>query len=105
MHEEIEVKFLNVDPDKLQEKLAAIGAKKVGEFFYRRRVFDYPDWRLDKTGAWLRLRDEGGRVTLTFKKRLGMSAHDVSANDKGMQEIEVEVSDFDRTVNQKSSFL
>lgn len=97
MHEEKEVKFLNVDPDKLQAKLAAIGAAKVGEYFYRRRVFDYPDWRLDNDYSWLRLRDEGERVTLSYKKRLGADAHDGTTNDTGMKEIEIEVSNFDET--------
>jgi len=95
--EEIEVKFLNVNPELLQKQLAGIGASKVGEYFYRRRVFDYPDYRLNNKGAWLRLRDEGDKVTLGFKQRLGMTSHDGSSNDAGMQEIEVVVSDFDKT--------
>ena len=76
--EEIEVKFLNIDPETIQKKLAEIGARKVGEYFYRRRVFDYPDFRLDKQNAWLRLRDEGDRVTLSFKRRIGATTHDGS---------------------------
>lgn len=95
--EEIEVKFLNTDPEKLQKQLQNIGAEKVGEYFYRRRVFDYPDWRLDRAASWLRLRDEGDRITLGFKKRIGADAHDGTTNDTGMEEIEIEVNDFGRT--------
>ncbi len=95
--EEIEVKFLNIDPVEMEKKLGAVGAKKVGEYFYRRRVFDYPDLRLNEKGAWLRLRDEGDKVTLTFKQRVGITAHDGSSNDSGMEEVEVAVSDFDKT--------
>jgi adenylate cyclase class 2 len=95
--EEIEVKFLNVDPVKLQEKLREIGAEKVGDFSYRRRVFDYPDWRLDKAGSWLRLRDEGGQVTLSFKQRLGMAEAGSGMNDLGMEETEIVVNDFVKT--------
>ncbi|MFA7286072.1 MAG: class IV adenylate cyclase [Patescibacteria group bacterium] len=91
---EYEVKFLNIDPEAIQEKLAGIGAEKVGEFFYRRSVFDYPDWRLDKEASWLRLRDEGNQVTLTFKKRIGVKASDGSTQDEGMEELEVVVNDF-----------
>lgn len=91
---EYEVKFLNINPEGLQRTLAAIGAHKVGEFFYRRSVFDYPDWRLDKDTSWLRLRDEGDQVTLTYKKRIGAKAHDGSTQDEGMEELEVVVSDF-----------
>ncbi|KKU05848.1 MAG: Adenylate cyclase, class 2 (Thermophilic) [Parcubacteria group bacterium GW2011_GWA2_45_30] len=95
--EEIEVKFLNIDPEAIQKKFADIGAKKSGEYFYRRRVFDYPDWRLDKQGAWLRLRDEGDRITLSFKQRLGIKSHDGSESDDGMEEVEIIVDDFDKT--------
>ncbi|MFA5966919.1 MAG: CYTH domain-containing protein [Patescibacteria group bacterium] len=95
--EEIEVKFLNVDPEEIQGKLAAIGAEKVKEFFYRRRVFDYPDWRLDKQAAWLRLRDEEDHVALSFKQRLGVQTHDGTTSDTGMEEVEIHVSDFDKT--------
>ncbi len=93
--EEIEVKFLNVDIAQLEKKLSEIGASKVGEYFYRRRVFDYPDWRLDKDHSWLRLRDEGEKITLSFKKRLGVDKN--GGNDSGMEEVEVVVDDFDKT--------
>jgi len=95
--QEIEAKFLDIDPEKIQKKLEEIGAKKVGEYFYRRRVFDYPDWRLDKDHSWLRLRDEGEKITLSFKKRLGVDSSGVGANDSGMEEVEIVVNDFDKT--------
>jgi len=96
--QEIEVKFLDIDPKETQKKLKNIGANKIGEFFLRWKTFDYPDWRLDKDGAWIRLRDEGdGKTTLTFKKRLGMKSREGDVNDKGMEEIEIYVSDFNKT--------
>jgi len=97
MAEEIEVKFLNIDVPAIEAKLQAIGAEKVGDFFYRRRVFDYPDWRLDKAHSWLRLRDEGDKITLSFKKRMGAEKHDGTGNDEGMEEIEILVNNFDET--------
>lgn len=105
--EEKEVKFLNINPEKIQEKLKLIGAEKIGEFFYRRRVFDYPDLRFNKEGAWVRLRDEGKRITLAFKKRLGVQTHDGTTSDEGMEEIEIEVSDFEKTalLLQKLGFM
>jgi len=69
--EEIEVKFLNIDPDLIENRLKEVGAKKVFERFYKRKAFDYPDLRLDKAGAWIRLRDEGDKITLAFKQRIG----------------------------------
>lgn len=95
--EEIEVKFLNVDAEKLQEKLKAIGAEKTGEYFYRRQVFDFPGFTLNEKGAWLRLRDEGDRIALSYKQRLGIKSHDGTVSDEGMKEVEVVVSDFDKT--------
>ena len=97
MNEEIEVKFLDVDVQKLEEKLAAIGAKKVGDYSYRRNVFDFPGFPLNEKGAWVRLRDEGDKITLTWKQRLGITSHDGTTSDTGMEEIEVVVSDFDAT--------
>ena len=96
--EEIEVKFLNIDPDLIENRLKEIGAKKIFERFYKRKAFDYPDLKLDKAGAWIRLRDEGDKITLAFKQRIGMAA-DAKSNDKGMEEIEVEVDDFEKTAN------
>lgn len=97
MHEEKEVKFLDIDATAIENTLLSIGAIKVGEFAYRRRVFDYPDWRLDKDHSWLRLRDEGEKIILAFKHRLGVAASDGSTIDTGMEEIEVVVDDFDTT--------
>lgn len=97
--EEIEVKFLNIKPNIIERKLRKIGAKKIFNKLYKRRVFDYPDLRLHKKGAWIRVRDEGDKITLTFKQRIGVKSHDGKINDKTMQEIEVEVKDFDKTAN------
>lgn len=95
--EEAEVKFLDIDPEVIQRKLSEIGARKTGEYFYRRQVFDYPGFPLDKKAAWVRLRDEGDKVMLTFKQRLGVTSHDGSTSDEGMKEIELQVSDFKKT--------
>ena len=90
--EEIEVKFLNIDVEKTEKKLQEIGAKKVFERMYKRQTFDYPGLVMDKKGAWLRLRDEGDKITLAFKRRLGI---ETEGDDDGMEEIEIEVSDFE----------
>ena len=91
--EEIEVKFLNIDKAAMEENLRAIGAKKAGEYFYRRQVFDYPDLRLDRARAWVRIRDEGERVTMGFKQRIGRD-EGLGGNDAGMREIEFVIDDF-----------
>lgn len=95
--EEIELTYIDVDTDELKKKLYELGAEKVGDYHYRRIVFDYPDFRLDKQAAWVRLRDEGDKITLTFKQRLGKNLRDKLDGDEGMYERETIVSDFDAT--------
>ena len=68
--EEVEIKFLNIDIPTMEEKLLSVGAEKVGEYFYRRRHFDYADESLDKKGEWIRVRDEGDKITMAHKKLL-----------------------------------
>jgi len=97
--EEIEVKFLDVDITSLEEKLKSIGATKVGETLSRIISFDYPDYRLKEIKAWVRLRSEFGKTTLSYKQRLGVTSDDGSTSDEGMKEIEVIVEDFDTTRN------
>jgi len=94
--EEIEIKFLEIDRDAIERHLLTLGAQKVGDFHYRRIVFDYQDFRLDKQGAWVRLRDEGDKVTFTFKQRLNKDVHSRDGDD-GMYERETVVSDFEAT--------
>jgi adenylate cyclase, class 2 len=95
--EEIELKFIDIDTGEIERKLVELGAEKVGDFHYKRIVFDYPDFRLDKEAAWVRLRDEGDKITLTFKQRMGENLRDKLSGDDGMYEREVIVSDFEAT--------
>lgn len=95
--EEIEVVFLDVNKEGLEEKLLSIGAHKVKDIFYRHVAMDYPDYRLNKDNSWIRLRDEDGEVILAYKKRLGVTSQDGSTNDAGMEEIEVVVDSYENT--------
>ncbi len=64
---EWEVKFLNVDKSELQKKLKASGAKLVKpERLYKRAVFFLPKGHEIK-GGWLRVRDEGDKITMSLK--------------------------------------
>lgn len=91
MKTEIEAKFLDIDPAAVRGKLRALGASLVyPENTARQKVFDYPDFRLDKGLSWLRLRDENGAVTLTFKKWEKEGIH-------GMKEIECKMDSFEET--------
>ena len=90
MKTEHEAKFLNVDVEKLGTKLKEIGAVlKYEERLMKRKVFDYPDERLKKEGAWIRVRDEGeGLITLSYKKLIDRTLH-------GTKEITLDISNFE----------
>jgi adenylate cyclase class 2 len=69
MQAEIEAKFLDINIEAIRAQLQKLGATLVHpESLTRSKVFDFPDFRLDKDYSWLRLRDENGQVTLTLKK-------------------------------------
>lgn len=92
--EEYEVKFLDIDKEVIIKRIIDLGGVFKYDKVFVDKVFDYPDFRLDSKGAWVRLRDKGERITLSYKQRLGMKTGEM---DKGMIETEVEVSDFEKT--------
>jgi adenylate cyclase class 2 len=88
MKTEVEAKFLNIDPDVIRDKLKTIGATLIfSESMTTQKIFDFPDYRLDKDISWLRLREEDKTTILTFKKweKEGI---------EGMKEIEFKVDSF-----------
>ncbi len=94
METEIEAKFLDINIEEIRKKLAKIGATLVyGERLMKRKLFDFADERLRKTGAWVRVRDEGeGKITLSYKRLLDRTLH-------GTKEITLDVSDFETMCN------
>ncbi|MBW3003259.1 CYTH domain-containing protein [Candidatus Woesearchaeota archaeon] len=86
MKTEFEVKILDIDKEKLIEKLISIGAVKVGDKNYRRKVYDFET----KEHAWIRLRDDGSKCTLCIKEVQNF-------NIDGTKEIEVAVDSFEKT--------
>lgn len=91
MQTEIEVKFLNVDIEDIRERILSAGGKLMQPMRLMKRVIIEPA-SLSGRDAFVRLRDEGNKTTLTFKEFGEKSNHDV-------KEIEVEVSDFDAMLN------
>ncbi len=86
METEIEAKFLNIDPEAMRRKLKESGGVLVHpEVLMKRRVFDHPT---NKQGDWFRVRDEGGKITMSYKKVIDRTVH-------GTKEISLEVLDFD----------
>jgi adenylate cyclase class 2 len=72
MQPEIEVKFLNLKHDEVRATLRDLGAELEHPMRLMRRVlFDYSDKRLQKTERGrLRVRDEGDKVTVTYKSKV-----------------------------------
>lgn len=92
---EFEAKFVNINPKEIEEKLSKMGAAPTEEKLFRSISFDYPGFPMDKVASWVRLRNEGDRVTLAYKKRLGVTTS--NGNDSGMEEVQFNVDDFEKT--------
>jgi adenylate cyclase class 2 len=90
MKTEIEVKFLDVDFDQLRAKLVTLGATCEQPMRLMRRAIIQTPALAAKT-AFVRIRDEGDKVTLTYKQFDEMSL-------TGAKEIEVVVSNFEDTI-------
>lgn len=92
--DEIEAKFYPVDVDAIRKTLAGIGAKCTHPMrLMKRVVFDNIDNPILPV-TYIRVRDEGGAITL--------SAKDYANVDKGhkhQRELMVTVDNFDNTVN------
>lgn len=90
MKTEYEAKFVNVDVDDIRDRLRKFGAKLEKPMRLMRRV-TIDSAGMKKKGAFVRVRDEGDRITITYKQFDALSAD-------GAKEHEVVVSDFDETV-------
>lgn len=91
MKDEIEVKFPNVDHAKMRKKLTELGATCVVPMRTMiRSTFDFPESHPDYgKSAFVRVRDEGDKITLTYKNFL---------SKKDVKEIELKVDNFPATV-------
>lgn len=90
MKTEIEAKFLSVDPNDIRERLKAAGAECKQPMKAMRRVIFNNDLMHSKH-AYLRVRDEGYRVAMTYKQFDEMSL-------TGAKEIEFDISDYENAV-------
>jgi len=94
MQTEIEAKFADIDIGDMRRKLEAAGGMLEQPMRLMRRVLiEEPHHAAD--GSFLRIRDEGNKTTLTFKRRL---AKDSNATITSVQELETTVGDFDTAV-------
>lgn len=87
MNIEIEERILEIDIDNVIKKLELLNAVKVGQWHQKRYVYDFTPKRENE---WIRLRSNGEKTTLTYKNIENNSIN-------GTKELEIEVSDFDKT--------
>ena len=87
--QEIEVKILNVDRQRIEERLLSLGAEKVFDGHIENLFFDFKNRALAEAKNLVRLRKEDDKAVLTFKKFLGNKAA------KTAEEYEVAVSDME----------
>ena len=92
MKTEFEIVFTDINRDEIIEKIKKlwwVQTKK--NTLMKRVIFENPE---DKKGSYLRVRDEGDRITCTYKKQLPwkLDIHSI-------KELETEVKDFDTMVN------
>ncbi|MFE6737402.1 class IV adenylate cyclase [Streptomyces tubercidicus] len=86
---EYEAKFLGIEVDALRDQLKAAGGDQIfPKTMFTRLIFENDSVQGEQ---WLRLRDEGGKTTLTLKQVTD------ATHINGTTEIEVEVSDLEKT--------
>jgi adenylate cyclase class 2 len=89
MQKEIEAKFLRVDHDVMRDRLRVLGGELTHPMRTMKRTnFDFPDRRMEQKNGWIRVRDEGNKVTLTYKQIESWELH-------GVKEIETVVGAYD----------
>jgi adenylate cyclase class 2 len=91
MDVEFEATYTNIDKEAMRKKLKAIGATlKRAEYLQKRVVFTLPKGHEIK-GGWLRVRDEGDKITMSLKVIDGENIED-------QKEVNLTVNDFDQAV-------
>ena len=94
MNTEIEAKFLHINHEEIRQKLTEMKAVCIAPIrLMRRAIIDYPDRRLQtgKPNSYIRVRDEGDKVTLTYKQFDSLSVD-------GAKEVEATVDSFEDVV-------
>lgn len=91
MYTEFEATYTNIDRSDIKSRLIKAGARLIKpEFMMKRVTFNLPT-STKLPGSWLRVRDEGDRVTMSLKVIDGAEISD-------QREICLTVSDFEQAV-------
>lgn len=92
MQKEIEVSFLDINIDDMRARLKKAGATCVVPMRRMKRAMFYtPEMQSGDNDAFLRVRDEGDKITMTYKNKQGNKIDSVD-------EVETSVGDFDKTL-------
>jgi len=90
MKQEYEAKFLDIDYDKIKSHLKNFGARITKpKTLLRRAIFE--NNLTNASHSWVRLRDEGDKITLALKQVTDTSTI------HGVKEIEIIVDNFEKT--------
>jgi adenylate cyclase class 2 len=87
---EYEATFTNIDKDEFKNMLESVGAKLVKPEFLQKRANYFPP---DGTKGWIRVRDEGDKITMSYKVILDRS------KIEGQKETCLEVDDYDKAMD------
>jgi adenylate cyclase class 2 len=91
MEIEYEATFANINKYQVREKLRQLGAKIVKPEILMKRVVLWMPKGHEIEGGWLRVRDEGDKITMTFKVVDGNEIHN-------QKEINLTIDNFDNGV-------
>ena len=89
---EYEATFIDVNKDDIRKRLKVAGARLIRPEYLQRRIPFHLPKEKKKDGRWLRVRDEGYKITLSLKIIDGEKIHN-------QKELCLEVSSFDDAVN------
>lgn len=89
LHKEIEVRFLEIDPSDISQRLRSLGAIDHGEDLLEEVIFYDRDLSWRDSGKFVRLRKNKNGVFLTYK-------HHMSETAEGTEEIEFTVGDINK---------
>ena len=89
---EYEATFYPIDKDKMRAKLRQAGAKLIKPEFLMKRINFYPPLEKRKEPGWIRVRDEGDKITMSFKANYPGEGIEVQ------KEICLEVNDYDKAI-------
>ena len=87
MKPEFEVRLLDINQDEFIKKLEDLGATYVDKYDQVRYIYDFNPFIENK---WIRLRTDGKKTTLAIKDYQ-------STEIGGTKEVEIEVSDLEKT--------